>query len=348
MIRDWTEIETQTAGSILDLLCFAEITNGSTLVLGNPKNSSTFTYPSNPETLRITGVTVSSNASGSLVLLAAYSNPLETGVISSSDSPNRIDIVFSSPPDASSVSTSSVRLVSVTTGIVAGTTVTLVGSIVTVILTTPLATGTYLLLLNGTSLPAITAGTVPLDGNPTQFPTGDGVPGDDFVVPLIVSSASVPHVSPPVPVPKAGAWLSNFIQLIGPAFCSSLRSDDMLTVANAQQWNFRHQTIGEIQELPLPVRNWVFVRPGSKWQMSIPLNLGEQDFSNLELSYLASASTVGSFRERVPVIEFLSPPKGEVELRFSLSRPCAGYVGLRGIDQKGRISLLPMRWISSE
>lgn len=75
---------------------------------------------------------------------------------------------------------------------------------------------------------------------------------------------STTYVNPP-----GGTWTPSPITYFQEATCLALESDNQLKVANANQWNFRHQTVNLASDLVPPLQKAIYLRGGVQWQMDI-------------------------------------------------------------------------------
>ena len=148
-------------------------------------NSSTFAAPAHSTipTPEIIGVSVSTNIPLPVIVLANMPVDIINLVVNGPQNPNIIDITFSAPVDQPSVTATSfsVTLLGVP---VAGAISFPTLQTARFTATAPLTAGSlYLVVLKGTGSFPITffLGAFALDGEPNQLPSGNGIPGGDFV-----------------------------------------------------------------------------------------------------------------------------------------------------------------------
>ena len=131
--------------------------------------------------------------------------------------------------------------------------------------------------------------------------------------------------------------------------CLSLHNDDILTVNNAAQWNFDHQTANTTATNPPPLRKVLFLRGGTEWEMQIGLSLGAQTYSDLQLSFRDNAATPGNFSSggtgTIPVILFPSALTGSTTLKVSLKMFGTFIMAISARDGLGTSSMFEMEWI---
>ncbi len=131
----------------------------------------------------------------------------------------------------------------------------------------------------------------------------------------------------------------------GDPTCAALGTDSLQNVADAAQWNFGHITRNSGATLAPPLAKVIFLRAGTDWEMSIPLNLGGATYNELELRYRDNAGTRGDYAGTVPVIAFQGIFTGSQTLAVTLKNTGRVSMGLRGIDQSGNWSMFEMEWI---
>jgi hypothetical protein len=111
---------------------------------------------------------------------------------------------------------------------------------------------------------------------------------------------------------------------------SALQSDNLGMVADANQWNFQHLTANTSVTLPQPLLKVLFLRAGSQWANSIPLNLGTGPFTNVQFGFRDNAATRGDAQATYPVIQWTGSFSGNTPLlitfaaagRYSLMLRC--------------------------
>lgn len=91
--------------------------------------------------------------------------------------------------------------------------------------------------------------------------------------------------------------------------CSTLHTDNQQMVANAEQWNMQHLTRNVASTLAIPLQKVIFLRGGTHWQMTIPLNLSAT-LQKVELGFRDNAGTRGDGQSTYPVITFTNGGTG--------------------------------------
>lgn len=116
-------------------------------------------------------------------------------------------------------------------------------------------------------------------------------------------------------------------------------------VADANQWNFRHQTVNLASDLAPPLQKVIYLRGGRQWQMDIFLDLGTTA-TDLQLSFLDNAGTRGDYAGTIPVINFAGPIASPAKLSITLKDFGKVSMGLRMIDSvSGDWSMYEMDWV---
>jgi len=149
--------------------------------------------------------------------------------------------------------------------------------------------------------------------------------------------------------PPAGkSWDASPFELTGIPQCSALGTDNLENVANAEQWNFQHLTRNVDPDLAPVFSEFIFLRAGTKWKMSIQIDLGGNNYDDLALSFLNNAATRGDCQGTVPVISWTTggPWTGVITVEVTLHHVvCEVEMGLRGIDSaSGNPNMFEMRW----
>ncbi|MBS1913713.1 MAG: hypothetical protein JST22_17125 [Bacteroidetes bacterium] len=144
----------------------------------------------------------------------------------------------------------------------------------------------------------------------------------------------------------SGTWYNSPLIVTGQATCSALGTDNQLLVADADQWNFQHQTVNLSSALPPPLQKLMFLRGGTQWQMSIPINFGGTTFTDIQLSFRDNAATRGDYSGTVPTISWTSVGfAGSTNLQISLSQTGRAAIGIRLIDNSGKYYMHEMEWV---
>lgn len=145
--------------------------------------------------------------------------------------------------------------------------------------------------------------------------------------------------------PPGATWIPSPIIYSSEAVCTALESDNFQKVADANQWNFNHQTVNTSSGLALPLHKVIYLRGGHSWQMDVMLDLGTPT-NDLQLSFLDNAGTRGDYAGAVPVITFPGSHSGIVQLSLTLHEVGRTSMGLRMIDSgTGDWSMFEMDWV---
>jgi hypothetical protein len=144
-----------------------------------------------------------------------------------------------------------------------------------------------------------------------------------------------------------GTWATATMALSSEATVSTLAGDQLVTAANAAQWNFSHQTVNTISAVAPPLRKRVFLRAGTMWQNAIPISIGPDLHSDLQLSFLDNAATRGDYAGTVPVIWFNASFSGNTNsLVVTLNTTGRAEMGLRALNTNtGNYEMFEMEWI---
>jgi len=334
----------------LDLIANAEIVMGGITDKGVFVNSSTYTTPpAQPNLLKIYGVRIIDPTGPTI--LASLLNPISTLTVGAANNPKRIEIDFTATPDSGTVNISSFFAMRLTTGLIGSTVISFpVSNTARLDFSAALPADVYMIQLNGTSSPVITLSTIAMDGEALALPSGDGVPGGDFLFGVNVVSGTQPIPPPAPPVAPFSTWNPSHIYVAGPPVCVALESTNAQKAADAAQWNFNHLTANTSSNLAPPLPNRLYLRGGTEWRMDIPLNLGNfrgfmGGYPELVISLLTNAATRGDCQGTVPAILFNSRVyTGAVTLRVTLKKFGNFMIGIRGIDPYGYYSMYNSTW----
>ncbi|HET9137376.1 MAG TPA: hypothetical protein VFO76_12120 [Candidatus Kapabacteria bacterium] len=103
-------------------------------------------------------------------------------------------------------------------------------------------------------------------------------------------------------------WVASPFAYTGTPICTSLHSDDLSTVADAAQWNVAHQVINVAANIPPSMQKVAFLRGGTQWQMTIPINFAGSNHDNVQLSFRDNVASAGDFLNSatgvIPVFSF--------------------------------------------
>ncbi len=144
---------------------------------------------------------------------------------------------------------------------------------------------------------------------------------------------------------STGTIITNPFVYNGTPTCSALGTDNLQRVADADQWNFSHLTRNSSATLAPPLTKVIFLRGGTNWEMSIPINFGGATYNDLQLSFRDNAGTRGDFAGTVPAITFQGLFTGSQTLAVTLKSFGRVSMGLRAIDLSANWSMFEMEWI---
>jgi|SRR5581483_8531649 len=309
-------------------------------------NSSTFAVPT-AAVIPIPEVIAASVSSSGPPMETLANMPVEITplTVSATSNPDTVDIVFSSNPDPSSVNSSSF-VVTLGGTHVAGTIAMPFPNVARFTANTPLTPGTYVIAVHGSgssgAFVTFFGGTMALDGDPLQLPSGDGVPGGNFIFTLNVLgfTSTVPGLAANI-----GGWNPSLFSLSALPFCSALGTDTVQNIADASQWNFRHGTANLSTAIPPALSDVIFLRYGPGWQMTIPMNLGVLSYPDIQISFRNNAATTQGVRGTIPVISFNGRSyTGNVNLLLTLRCPGNFIMGVRAIDSRGNYFMYESVW----
>jgi hypothetical protein len=344
LTQSWYDLQISKARDPVDLIANAQI-NGTE---AKKIYSTTFSTPPANTLLKIVALRVITNIGGARVLAYA-NNPLSTFVVSTIDKPNIIEVDFNIAPTAATVTPASFVIIDPAAGPLAAA-VAMTTSTTAQLLLTPanpflLPGKTYLIQLDGTTVPVITSSGAAMDGEALGLPSGDGVSGGDFLLGVSVLAGPVPPPATPATLPSPTDWSPSSLSLSSSPFCTALRTDNHQKVAEAAQWNFSHGVWNNSSGISTPLRNLIYLRGGLEWQMNIPINFGSRTYNDVQLGFLVNSATVGDWLSKVPVLSFTGLGLlGAVTLQVTLKRLGNFSMGLRAIDSFGVWSLYESDW----
>ncbi len=146
----------------------------------------------------------------------------------------------------------------------------------------------------------------------------------------------------------ASSWIASPFALQGSLVCTSLHSDDMLSVANAAQWTVAHQGINTSSSTPPPIRKLIFMRGGTEWQNTFSIDLGIGVYSGLQLSIRENATSAGDFTGTatgtIPVFQFQSGLTGVVTFSVTVNMLGRFAMVLSAKDGSANYSMFEMEW----
>ncbi|HET7152621.1 MAG TPA: Ig-like domain-containing protein, partial [Candidatus Kapabacteria bacterium] len=324
-VADWVEWQNCDPVDPRELIAMASLTMGVNTDTGGYLNSNNFATPIPPtlSTPVVIAVDIASTSTGKV--LAQMPVPIITLVVNVGDTPNAVDITFNQAPDAASVTTNTF-IVAISGSPVAGAISFLSSTQARFTASAPFASGTtYSVALKGVGTPKITfaGGTVALDGQPNELPSGTGTPGSSFSFQFQVVAAAVTYY----PGAVVGGWNPTLFTLQSAPLCSALGTDNLQSVANANQWNAMHRT-ANLATNPALV-NTIFLRGGLFWKMAIPLNLGSLSYPSIQIGFRNNAGTRGDCQGTYPVISFAQRNyTGSVTLNVTLKQLGEFVMGL--------------------
>ena len=346
-MASWYDWQNTMPADPLDLIANAELVMGANTDQGVFVDSSTYRVPPAPTNLlKIVGGRIIDSTGPTTI--AVLQNPITTLVTGTTNNPNRIEIDFNEPPDGGTVTTSSFLITGTAGGPATGGTISFpFPTTARLDLTNVLAADTYSIQLNGTSTPVITLGGVALDGEATQLPSGNGVPGGNFLFGVNVVTGSRPIPPPAPPLAPTNYWNPSQIAITAPPVCVALETTNDQMVADAMQWNFSHLTAYLGATVPVPINRSLYLRAGTQWRMDIPLSLGYLSYSELLISILNNVGTRGDCQGTIPAVLFNSRIySGSVTLRVTLREFGTFGIGIRAIDTNGYYSMFSSTWHS--
>jgi hypothetical protein len=145
--------------------------------------------------------------------------------------------------------------------------------------------------------------------------------------------------------PTGSAWQPNTWGINGSILCKALGTDNVQKQADADQWNFQHQTQVPFSNAAPPLKNVIFLRGGTEWKMQIPLDVVL--CSDIQLSFRDNAGTRGDAQEAIPVILWSGAfPTGLVTLEITLKTTAQAVMGFKAIDTgSGQPTMYESEWI---
>jgi hypothetical protein len=145
--------------------------------------------------------------------------------------------------------------------------------------------------------------------------------------------------------PTGGAWQPNTWSINGSIVCAALGTDNIQKVANADQWNFAHQTQAPYSNPAPPLSKVIFLRGGTEWIMTIPINMAA--CSDLQLSFRDNAGTRGDAQGTIPVLLWSGAIAGATHvLKVTLKTTGQVVMGLKATDTgSGQPTMYESEWI---
>lgn len=102
----------------------------------------------------------------------------------------------------------------------------------------------------------------------------------------------------------AGSWADCTATISAKPVVSALETNNEQMVADADQWNFSHQTWLDSASLAIPLRKKIFLRGGIQWVNLVEFSSGGDPITEIQLSFLDNAATRGDKQASVPVIRW--------------------------------------------
>jgi hypothetical protein len=142
-----------------------------------------------------------------------------------------------------------------------------------------------------------------------------------------------------------GTWVANAIVISSAPTCVALGTDNLQKVADAGMWNFQNKTANLTATTAPPLQSVLFLRPGTDWEMDIPLDLGVTTYTELQLGFLDNAGTRGDAQGTIPVIDWTGSFTSVKTLKVTLNMVPGTYnIGLWAKNGSS-YSMFAMRWI---
>ena len=154
--------------------------------------------------------------------------------------------------------------------------------------------------------------------------------------------ASTVGVFSRVALPSA-TWSASPITLGSDPVCIALESDNQQMVADAAQWNFQHKTRNPDSTLALPLTKVIFLRGGTRWNMSFQIIFGAETAEDVMLTFRDNYGTRGDAQGTIPVISFGSQT-GTKTLNLTLKSPGRVSMGIIA-TYSGMNSMYESEWI---
>lgn len=143
----------------------------------------------------------------------------------------------------------------------------------------------------------------------------------------------------------ASTWGASPLALSGTVVCTSLHTDNLLSVAEAAQWTFAHQGLNTSASNPPALQKVVFLRGGSSYEMSFSIDFGASNHNGVQLSFRDNAATPGDFTGTgtIPVITFPAVYTGVKTFKVTLKMLGTFVMALR-TTSGGTNYLFEMEW----
>jgi|GEM_PF-903212 len=164
-------------------------------------------------------------------------------------------------------------------------------------------------------------------------------------------------------LPTGDPWGANTMVFSAEAVCAAMQDDNHQMTADAEQWNFRHQTINlatlapppppppppvppvppvppippippvpPLSPVAPPLQQVAFLRGGHQWRMYIPIDFGTDPLTDLTLTFRDNYATRGDAQGTIPLISLPGGPYTGlhflgVTLHYRLGRTLMALVG---------------------
>ncbi len=146
----------------------------------------------------------------------------------------------------------------------------------------------------------------------------------------------------------SGSWLPSpfSISPIVPV-CSANGADSGEKVADADQWNFSHQTaISGDTLVALPMQKLIFLRGGKEWKNAVTIDIsGGGTFHDLQLTFRDNAGTRGDAQGTIPVIAFTGNVTTRFYLNVTLKQTGNFKMAIKALDAGNNPSMFEMEWV---
>lgn len=132
----------------------------------------------------------------------------------------------------------------------------------------------------------------------------------------------------------SSVWIASPIAVSAAPVVTANGTDNLQTVADANQWNFSHLTASIAATTAPPIRRMLFFRAGVAWVNTVIFTLPSSPaFTEFQLSMLENAATRGDAQGTVPTIRFSSGPySSTMGLGLTFRAPGRYCFGLLGIN----------------
>ena len=133
----------------------------------------------------------------------------------------------------------------------------------------------------------------------------------------------------------ASVWIASPFSITGESLAATNGADQFQNISDADQWNFSHTTTNVASTLTPPMRKLVFMKAGTNYINNLPITLGANNYTDLQLSFLDNAATRGDAQGTIPVIRWTGVFTGAATLSLVLKRIGRFTLGFMGVDNAG-------------